>query len=280
MAGHLPNCIVIGAVKAGTSAIHEYLNLHPEITMSQLRELAFFTSTLNWHKGIEWYKPHWPEKNKIMGETSPQYTYAKDWREVPERISRIIPEAKIVYMVRDPIKRMISHYLHCIRNGNERRKLQDILTHEKMQDVWYVQCSMYHTQISHYMNYFPRPQIYIAVLEELQAYPQYAMKDFFKFLGVDHSFFREEFFAPVNVSSRKKRKTIVGKHIDNLRSNTAFSKVPIPPSVKKLYRLMTRRSLKYPILNDEIKQKLVNCFQREADGLRKLTGKKLEFWCC
>jgi hypothetical protein len=67
----LPNLIIIGAMKCATTSLHYYLNLHPEILMSEEKQLDFFISELNWNKGIEWYESNFTDKAKIYGETSP-----------------------------------------------------------------------------------------------------------------------------------------------------------------------------------------------------------------
>src|SRR5215210_59230 len=72
--GALPNLIVIGGLKCGTTSLHHYLNLHPEVGMSRPKELNFFVEELNWGLGADWYRGHFPPDRAVRGETSPHYT--------------------------------------------------------------------------------------------------------------------------------------------------------------------------------------------------------------
>src|SRR5688572_6261293 len=124
----LPNLIIIGAQKCGTSALHHYIHLHPEICMSAQKELNFFIESGNWSKGLAWYESNFggkAGKAKIYGEASPNYTDYPGTREVPERMHGIVPDVKLIYMVRHPIERIISQYIHYRRRGTETRSLSD-----------------------------------------------------------------------------------------------------------------------------------------------------------
>lgn len=115
----LPNLIVIGAHKCATTSLHYYLGLHPQISMSREKELNFFIKERNWYKGIEWYKSNFTTKAMIYGESSPNYTNYPFFMGVPERMCSVVPEAKLIYIVRDPIDRVISHYVHNYANSHE-----------------------------------------------------------------------------------------------------------------------------------------------------------------
>ena len=107
----LPNLIVIGAAKCGTTSLHEYLDLHPEVAMSREKELDFFVEEKHWGRGVEWYAAQF-EDAPVRGESSPSYTAYPRYRGVPERIRRVVPDAKLVYLVRDPVERIVSHFVH------------------------------------------------------------------------------------------------------------------------------------------------------------------------
>jgi hypothetical protein len=97
----LPNLIVIGAQKSGTSSFYHYLTFHPEIFMSSHKELNFFCKELTWEKGMRWYKSHFQDKTrKIRGEVSPTYTQYPLYKGVPERMHSILPDAKLIYLIK------------------------------------------------------------------------------------------------------------------------------------------------------------------------------------
>src|SRR5687768_10052815 len=111
--GALPNLIVIGAMKCGTTALHEALALHPDIVMSQPKELNFFFAPDhgngswelgNWHRGLDWYCSHWPAQALVRGESSPGYT-SPSHPEAAERMATVIPDARLLCLVRDPLIR-------------------------------------------------------------------------------------------------------------------------------------------------------------------------------
>jgi len=110
--GALPNLIVIGAQKCGTSGLHYYLSLHPEISVSRPKELNFFIAERNWPRGVDWYRSHFDPNAKVRSEASPNYTAYPQHLEVPERMHSVLPDAKLLYMVRDPLDRIAAHWVH------------------------------------------------------------------------------------------------------------------------------------------------------------------------
>ena len=89
----LPNLIVIGAAKCGTTSLHEYLDAHPEIAMSREKELYFFIEEKNWNKGLAWYESNFDPHARVRGESSPGYTVFPLYQGVPERMAAIVPNA-------------------------------------------------------------------------------------------------------------------------------------------------------------------------------------------
>src|SRR5688500_19574724 len=92
--GALPNLIVIGGLKCGTTSLHHYLNLHPEVAMSRPKELNFFVAELNWPLGAEWYGRHFERAAAVRGETSPHYTDRPRLEGVAERMRDLVPHAR------------------------------------------------------------------------------------------------------------------------------------------------------------------------------------------
>jgi hypothetical protein len=86
----LPNLIVIGAMKSGTTSLHHYLGLHPEVHMSPTKELDFFINEKNWIRGLNWYHSQFKEKRPIVGESSPNYTKHPTFSHVPENIYTLL----------------------------------------------------------------------------------------------------------------------------------------------------------------------------------------------
>lgn len=185
-----PNLIVIGGLKCATTSIHHYLGLHPDIQMSRPKELNYFVEELNWDLGFEWYQSHFDRRAKIRGETSPHYTNLPYFDGVAERMRSQIPEAKLIYMVRDPIERIKSHWRHCRDNGYERRPVEEAL-YEGNQS--YHARSKYWMQLEPFAERFAREQLMVVTSEELEADRSATMASVFSFLGVDPEFSSDKF---------------------------------------------------------------------------------------
>lgn len=278
MSGNLPNCIIIGVAKCGTSALHDYLDLHPEISMSNPKELSFFSEARGWQYGLEWYKSHWPTPNKIMGESSPSYTYDPDWREVPKRIRETLPEVKLIYMVRDPIARILSHYQNMYRKRLEVRSLREALCMPTVSESVYVRDTRYYTHLSHYLQFFERSQMHVVILEELAADPQATMQGVFAFLGVDDGFYHEAYAQPMNESAAKRRESDLGLALKALRRSAVLARVPIPQFAADLYKVLLKRPVRRPVLDEALRQELIYALEDEMRRFRMLVGKDLDYW--
>jgi hypothetical protein len=189
-AGALPNLIVIGGLKCGTTSLHHYLNLHPEIAMSRPKELNYFVAELNWDLGRDWYKAHFDGAAAVRGETSPHYTNLPRFTGVAERMREMLPDARLIYMVRDPIDRMLSHYLHSVGGGYEARPLAEALS---APDSAYLARSRYAMQLAPYLNAFGAGRILILAREDLLADRDATVRRAFGFCGVDPDFRSEQF---------------------------------------------------------------------------------------
>jgi Sulfotransferase domain len=183
--GALPNLIVIGGLKCGTTSLHHYLSLHPEIAMSRPKELNFFVAELNWELGEEWYASHFDRAVPVRGESSPHYTNLPRFAGVAERMKSVIPHPRIIYMVRDPIDRMLSHYLHNAGAGYETRGLEEALEDPESS---YLARSRYAMQVEPYLAAFGDEAVAIVSREELRDDRAATMRRVFGLCGVDASF--------------------------------------------------------------------------------------------
>jgi len=198
--GALPNLLVIGGLKCGTTSLHHYLGLHPEIAMSRPKELNFFCEELNWELGQAWYRSHFEPSSPVRGETSPHYTARPRLDGVATRMRELLPDARIVYMVRDPIDRILSHYLHNVGGGYEERPLAEALSRI---DTAYVDRSRYAYQLEPYLEAFGPDRVRVVSREELKAERAGTVSGLFEFLGVDPGFTSPEFDREWETGSAK-----------------------------------------------------------------------------
>jgi hypothetical protein len=189
----LPNFLVIGAMKAGTTSLYRYLQSHPQVFMPSVKELAFFAKDEVWGRGIEWYEQQFAlatEEVLALGEASTLYTKYPRYKGVPQRIAKHLPSVRLLYVVRDPIERIRSHYQHRVAVGVERTPMEEAL----LRDPIYLDCSRYALQIEQYLRYFSRDQILIVTSEALREARGPTMRRVYEFLDVDGG------FVPANLS--------------------------------------------------------------------------------
>ncbi len=190
-----PNLFIVGAMKAGTSSLHEYLHQHPQIFMSRMKEPQYFSPhTTRWGQrwgqgnpfpepGIDWYFKLFSEAGdaKYAGESSVSYT-SRPWViDCERRIHAFNPDARIIYLMRDPIERSISHYWHFVVDGREDR---DMLTAMQRTEE-YVARSDYAMQLKPYLDKFGPEQVFTLTLENLQEQPDREFRRLFNWLDVD-----------------------------------------------------------------------------------------------
>jgi hypothetical protein len=171
-----PNLFVIGAMKCGTTSLHQYLAHHPDVFMSEPKEPGFFVQELNWSKGLDWYLGLFAHSHgaRVLGESSTHYTKLPSYRGVADRIRTFNPDARLVYLMRDPLQRIESHYWHNVRNLHREAERREF-TEAVAQDPEYLAFSDYAMQLEPYLAAFPRDQIRVLTFEEMSADPQAAI---------------------------------------------------------------------------------------------------------
>jgi hypothetical protein len=221
--GALPNLVIIGAQKCGTSALHYYLDLHPEVQMSSPKELAFFldqselepgpyvsdprdmnllTGERNWGRGVDWYRSHFRADAPVRGEATPGY--ASPWfPKVPEHMAEVVPDARLIFIVRDPVERLVSHYLHMRAMGREPRTLEEATGRG---ETVYLGRSRYFSMIEPFRRRFPDERILLLRQDRLLRERRSTMREVFEFVGVDPGFWSDKMERERNVSAPKGRR--------------------------------------------------------------------------
>jgi len=193
-----PNLFVIGAMKAGTSSLHEYLHQHPDIFMSRLKEPQYFSPNRtpegilwgqgnpNPEPGIGWYLRLFDGAGsvKYAGESTTNYAKEPVINGSAQHIYDFNPAARIVYILRDPLARIISHYWYYVAAKVECRTFDRAVA----QDVQYKAYSDYARQVRPYWRLFGMENVYLLTFEELLSNPHCAMRDLFGWLQVDSDF--------------------------------------------------------------------------------------------
>lgn len=178
----LPNFLVIGAAKSGTTSLYHYLRVHPQVFMSATKELSFFVAENNWPRGRAWYEEQFSgaANAAAIGEASPRYTMYPQYGGVPARIAGLLPNLRLIYLVRHPIERMRSHYLDRVIHGAEKASLKEALLGNPL----YLDASRYALQIEQYLPHYPRERLLIIRSEDMKHARTATLRRIYEFLGV------------------------------------------------------------------------------------------------
>lgn len=263
----LPNLVIIGAMKCGTTSLHRYLDLHPEICMSQKKELDFFVKEKNWLKGLKWYESNFLKSNKVIGESSPNYSKHPFFSGVPKRMYSIIPNTKLIYIIRDPIERIISHYIHNFKKRRENLSIKKTLNN--LISNHYVNCSKYFMQLEQFLDYYSRSSILVIDLDNLNKKRKKTLSRIFQFLEVD-PFFEHKEFSTIHHQS----KNITIPNWINIHT----SHVPGIDIIKRIAPMLFYSSIKQPILAKELQKEFVNALIYDVEKLRAFAGCSFANW--
>ena len=280
--GAMPNLIIIGGLKCGTTSIHHYLGLHPQVQMSKPKELNFFVEEQTWDLGLDWYRGRFDDRFPVRGESSPHYTNLPRFQGVAERIREHCPDAKLIYMVRDPIKRILSHWVHATGAGYETREMVPTLSEP---DTAYVHRSLYWMQLQPYLDHFPREQLAVITQEELQKDREETMRRAFAFAGVDDTFTSEQFDREWEKSSAKQggRYQFMERLIKlpGFRSfDRNFDRLPESMRwiVEKVVHDPEKPPAPKPKLADDLFETLRGRFRDDVAGLQAFAGREFQHW--
>jgi hypothetical protein len=276
--GALPNVIVIGGLKCGTTSLHHYLNLHPEAGMSRPKELNFFVSELNWELGLDWYRSHFPADRPVRGETSPHYTNRPRFEGVAERMKdALAADARVIYMVRHPLERLLSHYLHNVSGGYESRELSDAVADERSS---YVQRGLYAYQLEPYLEAFGPERILIVSREELGRERDATVRRVFEFCGIEPGFTSPEFDREWETGSGKGsggfRLMDRAVRMPGLRAlDRNFDRLPerMRWLVERVVHDPGSGEAPKPELDPELRKRLASVFRPDAMRLEEIAGR-------
>jgi hypothetical protein len=273
-----PNFLIIGAMKAGTTSMHYYIGAHPQVFMPRANDLNFFIEEMNWNRGWGWYEEQFAgaEGAIAIGEVSPGYSFHPVRRGVSERIAAALPQARFVYIVRHPIERMRSQWVHRSLRGMERRSLDQAL----LDDPRYLDRSRYAMQVEQYLRYFPREQLKLVVTEQLAASQETIMRDVYEFLGVDATWTGDVMERRFNRTDIKERAAIPQVRPRGLPRRT-------PAGIRRAYDATVGtlvRTLHPPsdprtaVLSDRVRVELEARVRDDVARLRELMPVSFDGW--
>jgi len=265
MMNRLPTYIIAGAMRSGTTALNSYLREHPDIAVSSTKEVHFFDSFYD--RGVEWYREQFPhsESAQAVGEATPNYMFSTT---ALDRIKEILPDVKLVVMLRNPIDRAYSHYWHDKARGKTDGDFGENVKRELNGDrgLNYIARGRYSAQIEHILERFPPTALHVEVFEDMVDRPDDLYSSVCRFIGVDHSFRPESLGAPVN--NFVEFRSLALRHASQ----------KLPGRLRDVIgRLNTKRTESYPPMPTRLRNRLADEFATANQGLEELIGRSLSW---
>ncbi len=275
----LPNLVVIGAPKSGTTSLHSYLALHPEVQMADEKELRFFQDPDCLDKLAE-YAQFFDGRFPVRGETSPVYADAHLVSGVAVRMRAALPDARLIYLVRDPVERAISAFSQ--PRGRAELDLTADQAFADMDDPYnrFLTGSRYATQAEPFLRLFGRDALLVLEQRDLLERREQTMRRVFGFLGVDEAFTSPGFAERANTSADKRQMSRAGVRLRESRANLALARAA--PGLRRRIAAPARRllsgDLAPPEIDDAIRERLRDGLRGEAARFRELVGEPFESW--
>ncbi len=291
----MPNFLIVGAAKAGTTALHAYLKQHPQIYMTSQKETNFFAlegETINFQGpgdketndfsivSLPVYQAEFKGvTNEVaIGESSPFYLYSP---KAPERIRAHLSNVRLIIILRNPVERAYANFLHLIRDDREPHKdfaqaLQDEPKRIKQNWEWfwhYIQIGYYANQIQRYYDIFERSQIKIYLYEDFRKNPVALLQNIFGFLNVDDTF----------VPDMKIRPNKSGMPKNQFFHQLLTKPNPIKTALKPLFPAVLRQKIQHsnldkPEISPEVRQKLSALYREDILNCQDLIDRDLSSW--
>jgi len=199
----LPDFMIIGAMKCATSSLYEQLALQPGIMLSSPKEPNFFSNDEIFEHGIDWYKSLFgmPEHMNLVGEASTHYTKLPTYPHAVERIMRYVPDTKFIYVMRHPVDRLVSQYVH----EWSQKVIQCDINKALQSYPELLDYSRYDYQLTPYLDAFGSDRVLPVFFERMLAFPQLELKRVCAFIGYQGTPKWHE-IAPQNVSKERVRR--------------------------------------------------------------------------
>ena len=289
----LPNFLVIGAAKAGTTALHWYLSEHRAVFMSRMKDPSYFAFGLDANGRLLWGDPEhhrFPVKSlkdyqelfadvgiaSAIGEASTMYL------ECPQsagRIRELLPGARIICALRHPVDRAYSDYLMHLRNrGRHFDPARDLTATSPWArpDSRWMRISKYHEPLSRYFDAFPRDRIHVFLFDDLRQDPRRVVQEVYRFLEVDPEFV-PDLDTPHNVGGMPASRLLDGVFTNSTVRSAVESWMP-KGAANWLRRLRTWNMRQAPALRVELKRELTSHFRDDIAKTSELIGRSLDHW--
>jgi len=292
--GKLPNALLIGVQKAGTTSLFDWIAQHPQVYSNLgVKDYPFFWYDGTYQKGVEgiaqWFREAKGQPVLLAGNVNDIF-----FNTVPQRIFALNPDMRLIVSLRNPIERAYSAYVYAVERGLETRTFSEAIRQEmnniNYEDVveqsqkCYLAHGMYWSQIERYLTYFNRSQIHVVLFEDIRDDRLKVIRDIYKFLRIDENFIPE--FRKKNETKGEARFSQLNKILFNYALHPPwwyqFALRLIPAQTRYKIRGMigtlNRKKTNIPPLDTEAIQILSGYFRREVEQTSMFVGRDLKLW--
>lgn len=266
----LPDFVLAGEMKCGTTSVAHHLDAHPAAHVSTTRPVRFFDE--RWERGVGWYAAQFaaaPE-GAVLGDDTPNYLFDPV---AVERLATTLPEARVIVLLREPIRRAWSHYWHHERTGFDRRSFEEAVTRELDHGVGdpgtpegsgYVGRGCYDVTLRRLFSFVDRERVHVAFFDDLETDPAGLVRRLYEFIGVDPGFRPEGLGTVYNVgwTPRSHRLNALGFRLSTVAERLA----------RPLLR-SNARSVTEVRIDDAVHRRLEDHFAPHAIALADLLGR-------
>lgn len=294
----LPNFLIVGVAKSGTTSLYHYLKQHPQIFMSSIKEPYFFSfidQKPNFNgpfdgatneiiiTDLKNYEELFRNVNseKAIGECSNSYLY---FPQSAKNIKKYIPNCKIIIILRNPVDRAYSHYMQSKMIGHENLSFKEAISKEKerlrLNWRWHYQYtseSMYYEQVKRYLELFGKEKVKVYLFDELKNNPFDLIKDIYKFLNVNSNF-KPSVDKVYNPSGIVRIRLLQNLAIHENEIKTIFKKIiptKIRPILKNFIRSANIKKYSMPI---DVREYLEDLFTKDIIKTEQLIERDLSIW--
>ncbi|MCF1420924.1 sulfotransferase domain-containing protein [Mangrovimonas futianensis] len=280
--------ICIGAQKAGTTTLHEILNQHPELGLPKRKETHFFSNTELFNKGLEHYFSYFKNKEtyEFLGEIDPEYAFNEG---SAKRIYKSFGRVKVVFLLRNPVDRALSHYLMTKRRGLEERDFEEAILEENLNNFSsfqkmhfsYLSRGLYYKQVKNYFDIFGRDNVKIILFEDFTKDLKKSICEISEFIGLPEFNFNTDIKSNPAASARfKKVQSFIYRDnsLKKIGGKLLESKELKRKIMQKIESLNLKKEAK-PQVSLAFKRKIfLKYFEQDIDRLESLTDLNLEEW--
>lgn len=294
----LPDFIIAGAPKSGTTALWSFLNQLPQVCMASQKEPVFFSSVKgsmenkiegdgprasgNFYKGFEWYASLFKNQKpgQLKGEASTDYFVCED---AAEKIFTYIPHVKLIFMLREPAARTYSHFWQEYKLGFEFPDFETMMKTNHPRFRFFIKTSMYKENLQRFEKYFPENQILILLLEDFEKSPEKEFEKVLSFLGLPKSDasqidFSRRFNEQVVPKNRTIAKTITQLQFSPIRKILPDSVLKNLNAIKRKFVKANSQKINYEILDPQLKKEIQKILSEDILYIQKKLNRNKEFW--